>query len=102
MCPYNPQLPPDHPNCLKPKSNNPADYKYPEGKPPVEAPPGPVENVPPVESKPIDPAIKPGAPAPDVTAPDADPAPRPAPVPDPVTPAPTPDDPGTAIPDPDA
>jgi hypothetical protein len=102
MCPYNPQLPPDHPNCLKPKSNNPADYKYPEGKLPVDAPPGPGENVPPVEPNPLIPAVQPGTSAPGVVAPGADPAPRPAPIPDPVAPAPTPANPGTAIPDPDA
>lgn len=102
VCAYNPNLPPNDDRCLQPKSNDPADYKYPVDKPKVTAPEGPAETTIPVEQHPIDPAVTPGAPAPGTTAPGADPAPRPAPVPDPVTNAPTPSDPGTAIPDPDA
>lgn len=36
--------------CLVPKSNNPADYVYPELKPPAPAPVGPAETAPPAPS----------------------------------------------------
>ena len=73
VCPWNPELPPGHPECLKPK--DPTDGPEP---PPshtlAPAPTDPPESTPPVETNPAQPTEEPGDPAPStVTAPSATP-----------------------------
>lgn len=47
VCPWDSTLPPDHPDCLKPKSSNPDDYVYPADKPKVPEVTAPAEATPP-------------------------------------------------------
>lgn len=72
VCPWNPELPPNHPNCLNPK--NPTDGP----EPPPEhtlapSPSGSPESSPPKETNPAKPTETPGAPAPTISAPSASP-----------------------------
>lgn len=102
VCEYNSALPPNSPECLKPK--NPADsLPGPSGKPLAPPPSRKAESTPPVEPHPANPSVTPGAPAPStVTAPKATPMPARTAVPSPVpSVAPPPSSPGTHISDPD-
>ena len=102
VCEYDSSLPPDSPECVKPKDPG-ENLPGPIGKPQAPAPVGPPETEAPIESAPADPTVTPGAPAPtDVIAPGATQEPTPEPTPDPVTSvAPEPSAPGTFVPDPD-
>lgn len=108
-CPWNPALPPGHPDCLEPK--DPADDPPPPPGVDPQPQPDPVETAPPAPpEQPIDPGEQPGdsiPPAddgqPDVPVPgDEGHEPPPAPPAEDEDVAPTPEDPGEEIGDPDA
>lgn len=89
VCPYNPNLPPDSPDCLQPKPSDPASWTYEPDKPPVGLPSGEPEASVPAEPDPIDP---------EVPAPGADIPSEPRDIPDPVpTGAQPSDDPNTEV-----
>ncbi len=109
-CEFNPNLPEDHPDCLKPKPADPSEWygNEDDDTPPVEAPPTEdAEETLPTEPNPVDPTEMPGSeitdpevtiPEPEIPAnPDHEESAPPA-----ESPAPVPTDPGTEITDPDA
>lgn len=105
VCPWNPALPPDSPDCLEPK--DPGQDPAPRGRAPVGGgendDPGPGPYVPPeeMEKPPATPRVNPTTPPPAPPAPAPGPSPAPVPTKDPAPhpapgpSAPAPKDPGT-------